>query len=255
MKVTHCFSCGCGGQPSHSVTRNWGVGPALFSPRAGTRRLLAALLLLLPRLLLAQTSTEAAPPVAPDSVAATLLTDVQSLDSTILVEARYATPRNFTGAVLPGYEANRAFLRREAALALARVQRRLRTGGMGLKIFDGYRPVRATQAMVAWAERTGQMHLIRDGYIASHSRHNLGLAVDLTLVDWSVGGREVDMGTPFDTFSPAAHYGNASGRTMRYRELLRHAMEEEGFKQYEAEWWHYSYEVPGPPVAFDRVVK
>ncbi len=203
----------------------------------------------------AQSVGEAAPPIAPDSVANRMLADVRSFDTTIVVEARYATPSNFTEAVLPGYEANRAYLRREAAEALGRVQRRLASGGMGLKVFDGYRPVRATRAMVAWAERTGQRHLIDDGYIASHSRHNLGLAVDLTLVDWSVGGREVDMGTPFDTFSEAAHYASATGRTLRYRQLLRRVMEEEGFHQYEQEWWHYSFSVPGDPVAFDVPVK
>jgi len=192
--------------------------------------------------------------VAPDSVAMRELADVRTEDSTILVEARYATTNNFTGAVLPGYETNKAYLRREAAEALHRVQQRLRSGGMGLKIFDGYRPVRATQAMVEWARRTGQMHLIQDGYIASRSRHNLGLAVDLTLVDFSVGGREVDMGTPFDTFSEQAHWANASGRTMRYRQLLRQVMEAEGFKQYDQEWWHYSYDVPDP-VAFDVPVR
>ena len=192
--------------------------------------------------------------IAPDSVAMSELADVRSEDSTIVVEARYSTPHNFTGAVLPGYEANKAYLRREAAEALHRVQQRLRSGGMGLKIFDGYRPVRATQAMVDWARRTGQMHLIQDGYIASRSRHNLGLAVDLTLVDFSVGGREVDMGTPFDTFSEQAHWANASGRTMRYRQLLRQVMEAEGFKQYDQEWWHYSYDVPDP-VAFDVPVR
>jgi D-alanyl-D-alanine dipeptidase len=184
-----------------------------------------------------------------------LLADVRTLDSTIAVEVRYATTRNFTGAVLPGYEANRAYLRREAAEALARVQRRLRSGGMGLKVFDGYRPVRATRGMIEWARRTGQMHLIEDGYIASHSRHNLGLAVDLTLVDFSVGGREVDMGTPYDTFSEQAHYANATGRTLRYRRLLRTVMESEGFRQYELEWWHYSFEVPGQAPAFDMVVR
>ena len=198
---------------------------------------------------------DAAPPVAPDSVARELLTDVRTLDSTIVVETRYATTRNFTGAPLPGYEGHRAYLRTEAAAALARVQRRLRSGGMGLKVFDGYRPVRATLGMVEWARRTGQMQLIQDGYIASRSRHNLGLAVDLTLVDMSVGGREVDMGTPYDTFSDAAHYASATGRTLRYRQLLRRVMEAEGFRQYEQEWWHYSYEVPGPPVAFDMVVR
>jgi D-alanyl-D-alanine dipeptidase len=192
--------------------------------------------------------------VAPDSVAMRQLADVRAEDSTIVVEARYSTANNFTGAVLPGYEANRAYLRKEAAEALHRVQQRLRSGGMGLKVFDGYRPVRATQAMVDWARRTGQMDLIQDGYIASRSRHNLGLAVDLTLVDFSIGGREVDMGTPFDTFSEQAHWANASGRTMRYRQLLRQVMEAEGFKQYDQEWWHYSYDVPDP-VAFDMPVR
>jgi zinc D-Ala-D-Ala dipeptidase len=201
--------------------------------------------------LLAQDSAQY---VAPDSVAMRELADVRAEDSTIVVEARYSTSNNFTGAVLPGYEANKAYLRREAAEALHRVQQRLRSGGMGLKIFDGYRPVRATQAMIDWAQRTGQMHLIQDGYIASRSRHNLGLAVDLTLVDLSVGGREVDMGTPFDTFSEQAHWANASGRTMRYRQLLRQVMEAEGFKQYDQEWWHYSYDVPDP-VAFDVPVR
>ena len=202
-----------------------------------------------------QVAEEAAPVVAPDSVARRMLTDVRQLDSTIIVEARYATVHNFTGAVLPGYFANRALLRQEAAAALARVQRRLLTGGMGLKLFDGYRPVRATQGMVDWARRTGQTTLLRDGYIASHSRHNLGLAVDLTLVDWSMGGREVDMGTPYDTFSDAARYSSATGRTLRYRQLLRRVMEEEGFRQYEQEWWHYSFDVAGATPAFDVEVR
>ena len=207
------------------------------------------------REIVAQTVEDPGPVVAPDSVARRLLADVRQLDSTIIVEARYATPDNFTGAVLPGYYATRVYLRREAAEALARAQRRLRTGGMGLKVFDGYRPVRATLGMVEWARRTGQLHLIQDGYIASHSRHNLGLAVDLTLVDWSMGGREVPMGTAYDTFSDAAHYGNATGRTLRYRQLLRRVMEEEGFRQYEQEWWHYSYDVAGEALAFDIDVR
>ncbi len=193
--------------------------------------------------------------VAGDSLARALLADVQRQDTSIIIEARYATDHNFTGAVLPGYFANRVLLRREAAEALARVQRRLRTGGMGLKVFDGYRPVRATAAMVDWARRTGQVQLLRDGYIASHSRHNLGLAVDLTLVDWSMGGREVDMGTPYDTFSEAAHYASATGRTLRYRQLLRRVMEEEGFRQYEQEWWHYSFAVSGETPAFDLEIR
>jgi zinc D-Ala-D-Ala dipeptidase len=201
----------------------------------------------------AQIAADSAIPVAPDSVARRVLVDVRSLDSSIVVELRYATTNNFTGEILPGYEANRALLRRDAAEALARVERRLKTGGMGLKVLDAYRPVRATQGMVAWARRTGQMHLLREGYISSRSRHNRGLAVDVTLVDFSVGGREVNMGTPYDTFSPEAHFSSATGRTLRYRELLRRVMQSEGFRPYEEEWWHF--EMPGPPVAFNLVIR
>ena len=105
----------------------------------------------------AATSAEAPPAqLGSDAAADSLLVDVRSADSTIQVDARYAGPNNFTGAPLPGYEAPRALLRREAAAALARVQRRLRSGGLGLRVFDGYRPVRATQAMVAWTERVGR---------------------------------------------------------------------------------------------------
>ena len=150
----------------------------------------------------------ASAPIAPDELADSVLVDVRSGDSTIQVDARYATPNNFTGAPLPGYDAPRALLRREAAAALARVQRRLRTGELGLRVFDGYRPVRATLAMVAWTERTGRRALVDSGYIARRSRHNMGVAVDLTLVDL-VTGTEVPMGTPFDAFTEAAHTANA----------------------------------------------
>ena len=81
-----------------------------------------------------QVANTAPAPTASDSVAASLLVDVRTLDSTISVEARYATTNNFTGAILPGYEANRALLRREAAVALARVQARLRREGIALGI-------------------------------------------------------------------------------------------------------------------------
>lgn len=192
-------------------------------------------------------------PVAPDALAESLLVDVRSADSTIQVDARYAGPNNFTGAPLPGYEAPRALLRREVAAALARVQGRLRTADLGVRVFDGYRPVRATQAMVAWAERTGQTALLDSGYIARRSRHNLGVAVDLTLVDLATG-TEVPMGTPFDTFTEAAHTANAEGRVRRYRQLLVAVMEEEGFSNYDQEWWHFSYPVEGA-LPFDLVIR
>jgi D-alanyl-D-alanine dipeptidase len=191
--------------------------------------------------------------IAPDAVADTLLVNVQSLDPTIVVDLRYATANNFTGAPLPGYHANRAYLRREAAAALARVQHDLAARGLALKIFDAYRPVRATLAMVDWTERARRSDLLKDGYIASRSRHNLGLAIDLTLID-RVTAQELEMGTPFDTFSAAAHTANASGLAGANRQKLKAAMEAEGFVNYDQEWWHYTFNVP-TPLRFDRPIR
>ena len=192
-------------------------------------------------------------PTGTPAQAESLLVDVRALEPSIVVDMRYATASNFTGAVLPGYEANRALLRREAAEALARVQRRLGREGLGLEVYDAYRPIRATLAMVDWTERAGRQDLIRDEYIASRSRHNLGLAVDLTLVERATG-RALAMGTPFDEFSERAHTANASGEVAANRQRLRRAMEAEGFANYAKEWWHYSYDV-ARPLRFDVPVK
>ena len=224
------------------------------------RKPLAFLLLSIAIACAPQRKVAVAPPVntaeteiAPDAVADTLLENVQSLDPTIAVDLRYATANNFTGAPLPGYDANRAYLRREAASALARVQRDLRPRGLALKIFDAYRPVRATLAMVDWTERVHRTDLLKDGYIASRSRHNLGLAIDLTLIDLATG-QELEMGTPFDTFSAAAHTANASGLAAVNRQKLKAAMEAEGFQNYDQEWWHYTFNVP-TPLRFDRPIR
>ena len=188
-------------------------------------------------------------PFGSNADADTLLADVGALDSTIVVSLRYATPDNFTGAPLPGYDANRALLRREAAAALAHVQRALADSGLSLQVWDAYRPVRATLAMVEWTRRAGREDLLRDGYIASRSRHNLGLAVDLTIVKRDTGA-ELDMGTPFDTFTLDAHTANASGEPARNRARLVRAMEAEGFVNYDQEWWHFSFPVV-QPLRFD----
>ncbi len=191
--------------------------------------------------------------IAPDRAAGSLLVDIRSLAPQIVTDLRYATADNFTGAPLPGYLANRAYLRREAAVALARVQSVLRERGLGLKVFDAYRPARATDAMVEWTRRANRGDLLRDGYIASRSRHNLGVAVDLTLIDLATG-RELDMGTPFDTFSAAAHTANASGEVATNRQTLVQAMEREGFAKYDQEWWHFSFSVPNP-LRFDKPIE
>lgn len=181
--------------------------------------------------------------IAPDPVAESLLVDVSALRPAPLVELRYATANNFTGAPLPGYGANRALLRREAASALARASAALAARGLRIEVWDAYRPVRATRAMVEWTRRTGRTDLLRDGYIAEYSRHNLGLAVDCTLVD-AATGRELEMGTPFDTFSPEAHTRSATGPVLANRLVLRDAMSRAGFVPYDAEWWHFAVMVP-----------
>jgi D-alanyl-D-alanine dipeptidase len=191
--------------------------------------------------------------VAPDALAESLLVDVASVDPTIVIDARYAGRDNFTGNRLPGYLAPRALLRREVAEALGRVQQQLRGGPYGLKVFDGYRPVRATLAMVEWAQSTGRRHLLDQGYIARRSRHNLGVAVDLTLIERGTD-LEQDMGTPFDTFSEAAHTANATGDVLHRRMILVRAMEAEGFENYEKEWWHFSYPI-GDVVPFDLPIR
>ena len=176
------------------------------------------------------------------------LVDVTRVDPTIRTDIRYATANNFTGRALPGYASPRALMRPPAARALARVQARLRADGLGLKVFDGYRPIRATQAMVEWAGRTGNGWVLEQGYVARYSGHNRGNTVDLTLVELGTG-RELEMGTEYDTFSEAAHPANATGRVLENRMRLQRAMAAEGFQPYEKEWWHFR--LPGDAEPLD----
>lgn len=185
----------------------------------------------------------------------TLMRDLTAVNSTIAVDMRYRGSNNFTSAPLPGYNANRAYLRREAADALGRVQVALQREGLGLLVYDAYRPVRATQAMVAWTQRTGQESLVRDGYISDRSRHNLGVAIDLTLVQLSTG-EPLDMGVAYDTFSAASHTANATGQVAANRQRFVAAMAREGFANYDQEWWHFMYDVPAASLRrFDIVIK
>jgi zinc D-Ala-D-Ala dipeptidase len=187
------------------------------------------------------------------AVAESPLVDVQSVDSTIQVDLRYATANNFTGAPLPGYEAPRALLHREVATALARVQAQLRPRGLGLRIFDAYRPVRATLAMADWAERTGHRELLESGFIGRRSQHNLGVAVDVTLVDL-VTGAAVPTGTAFDSSTTDAHTANTTEQPLRYQKILLRTMESEGFRTHDQAWWHFVYALKGA-VPLDRVIR
>ena len=194
------------------------------------------------------------PPVSSSNAASdSLLVDVGSIDPTIQTDLRYASANNFTGAPLPGYEAPRALLRREVAAALGRVQARLRSERLGLRVLDAYRPVRASVAMVDWAKRTGNWALLEKGYIAERSRHNLGAAVDVTLVDLGTG-TEVIGTTAFDNFTATADTAHATVQALRYRQLLVKTMASEGFSPYGQAWWHFNYPLEGA-VPLDRVIR
>ena len=169
------------------------------------------------------------------------LVDVQRYAPGIRLDLRYASARNLTGKRLPGYCRPWALLGRSAARDLARVQRRLRRRGLGLEVLDAYRPARASRALVRWARRTGRGHLVGT-YIARRSNHNLGAAVDLTLVRRR-DGRALEMGTGYDDLSPRANTRNARGRPLANRLTLVRAMERFGFENYDREWWHFDHRV------------
>lgn len=151
------------------------------------------------------------------------------------------TTANVTGAPLPGYEANRAFLRPEMAEPVVRAHRALASQGLGIKVFDAYRPARATRALVDWARRTGRGDLVGP-YIAERSDHNFGRAIDCTLFD-RASGRELDMGGRYNQFETAPT-ANASGAAAANRRILVDALEGQGLVNFENEWWHFSMTIP-----------
>lgn len=179
----------------------------------------------------------AIPPVdAPDLLPPDLV-DVRGLDTTIRLDVRYATADNFLGE--PVYSSARAYLQRPAAEALARAHGALAGAGYGLLIHDAYRPWHIS--WVFWEATPDSLRrFVADP--AQGSRHNRGAAVDLTLYDLATG-RAVAMPSGYDEFSPRAYpdYAGGTSRQRWCRDLLRRAMETEGFRVYEYEWWHFDF--------------
>lgn len=157
----------------------------------------------------------------------------------VVLDLRYASTRNFTHKRV--YPIARCLLRRAVAARLARVQARLARRGLGLELWDCYRPISVQQRF--WKlvpdPRYVARPVVRNGKPVSGSKHNRGAAVDLTLVD--ARGRELEMPTDHDDFSAKAHldYAGASAAARRNRAILRRAMEAEGFTALATEWWHY----------------
>ena len=165
------------------------------------------------------------------------LVDVRKVVLSVKLEIRYATSNNFLGT--PVYEQARAFLQRPAADALARVARALRAEGYGLLVFDAYRPWYVTK--IFWdATPEDKKQFVANP--AEGSRHNRGCAVDLTLYDRKTG-RAVAMPSGYDEMTDRAYadYPGGTPAEREHRQILRDAMEAEGFTVYSYEWWHYDY--------------
>ncbi len=167
--------------------------------------------------------------------------EVIRLDNSIILDIRYATANNFVNEVL--YDCPRCFLRKEVAVALVNIQKELNKKGLGLKLYDCYRP-RPIQWKL-WNK------VPNPDYVADPrkgSMHNRGLAVDLTLVDEQ--GHELDMGTDYDFFGREAHhsYTGLSKEVHQNRQILLSIMKKHGFRSTITEWWHYSLRDTQAPI-------
>jgi D-alanyl-D-alanine dipeptidase len=175
--------------------------------------------------------TEAGPFRKPD------LVDVARLNPGFHLDVRYATTNNFLRT--PVYTEARAFLQRPAAEALVRVLAKLEPLGYGLLIHDAYRPWYVTKIFWDATPPAGKIFVADP---AQGSRHNRGCAVDLTLYDLNTG-KPIEMPGTYDEMSPRSFPDYPGGTSIErwHRDLLRNAMESEGFTVYEAEWWHFDY--------------
>jgi D-alanyl-D-alanine dipeptidase len=209
---------------------------------------------------------------------------LRDIDASIAQDMRYASANNFTGHPLPGYGVAECVLRRDAALALKRAQDDLKANGLSLKTYDCYRPQRAVNAMARWAVSREDGATKRfypafdkrrlfEGWIAFHSKHSTGLAVDLTLVP--IGStapgfdphahygacdtaqrapdNSIEMSTSFDCFSAKSYTRSpAIGAEAKInRARLGAAMKRHGFANYFREWWHFTYGGGAAATAYD----
>lgn len=219
---------------------------------------------------------------------------IQEVIPDALMDIRYYTDHNFLGVRVDGYEAPACILTRQAAQALANVQKDLAPFSMTIKIYDCYRPQRAVDHFVRWAKDVNdtktrkefyptveKKNLFKDGYIAERSSHSRGSTVDLTIVSLPapiqppyVAGQplkectlpqgvrfadnSLDMGSGYDCFDVASHPENInlSPQHRAHRLLLKTLMAKYGFRNYDQEWWHFTLNhEPYPETYYDFPVK
>jgi D-alanyl-D-alanine dipeptidase len=198
------------------------------------------------------------------------LVDAAEVAPGLRAHLRYAGRENFLGRPVTGYEAPRCLLTVQAAEALGKAQALAEGEGLGLLVYDCYRPQRAVDDFVAWVgssepEPTKATYypevdrhtLIEQGYIADRSGHSRASTVDLTLVHGATG-EPLEMGTPWDFFDERSHTDNPSISPVAKanRQLLKGFMEAAGFRPYYAEWWHFTLDdEPLPNTYLDEVVR
>lgn len=212
-------------------------------------------------------------------------------DPSMIENTRYATNENFLGRVVPGYSTNKIVCTREAALALKAAHDDLKKAGYTLVIYDAYRPQRAVDAFVKWADDLNDLtakqlyyptidkkNLFKLDYIADKSSHTRGSTFDLSIIkngdklktpSYSLrklkNGEEVpflddntvDMGSSFDLFHPVSNHDSSlvNEQQTKMRNVLRETMKKHGFKEYQQEWWDYTLaDEPYPNTYFDFVV-
>ena len=179
---------------------------------------------------------------------------LSDIENTIQSELRYLGNHNFIGKPIDGYKNDCIIMTQQTATALRKIQSILKKEGLGLKIFDAYRPQEAVDHFVKWAKalndtlmkkefypKVSKSQLFFQGYIASKSAHTRGSTIDLTLVKLKTG-KELDMGSSFDFFGDESHpfYKKITKKQQKNRLLLRKIMLENGFNPYDNEWWHFT---------------
>lgn len=220
--------------------------------------------------------------------------NIKEVIPSIILDIKYYTPHNFVGEQIDGYNAPKCLVSKQAAEALKNIQEELNKFSFSLKLYDCYRPQRAVNEFIKWAEDPGdtkmkrefypdidKKNLFNQNYIAKKSGHSRGSTVDVTIVpiptppeEKYVAGQDlrpcywpkekrfndssIDMGTGFDCFSEFSHadYKQLNVQQRINRLTLKYIMEKNGFINLESEWWHYTLEdEPYPNTYFDFVIE
>ncbi len=187
------------------------------------------------------------------------------------LDLRYITEHNFLGTPVDGYESVKCIITEPAALALQKLSNELKPYGLGIKVFDTYRPQSAVDHFVRWAKDLGDTltkkefyptvnkeNLFEKGYIASKSSHSRGSTVDLTIYSLKTG-EDLDMGSNFDYFGRLSWVITPEDITpeqQAHRMLLQTLMAKYGFSNYPEEWWHFTLkDEPFPETYFNFPVR